>query len=248
MARAVLVRRGRLRLVATRLLDRSFQVIRDPQTRDRPEELQHPDRRADPVRQGLRPRRLRIRVFRRAERRHKDLGGQDLAALGVDHRDGAAAVVDEHLLPGPVHLAHRAGEPAAILVIVQAELAVPVRTLPVRLLVVLPQQLQGDALAPQLLVDQRIVRLRVALRRCRLAVQQRLEAGLIELRRQRPRQALLQRSLHGIGHRALGHPHRRRDLLVTESGLKFEAQNFPDLAHGTPFGWHRLPRGKNRAA
>jgi hypothetical protein len=26
--------------------------------------------------------------------------------------------------------------------------------------------------------------------------------------------------------------------------LKFEAQNLSDLAHGTPFGWHRLPRDK----
>jgi hypothetical protein len=34
---------------------------------------------------------------------------------------------------------------------------------------------------------------------------------------------------------------------VTQLRLEFEAKNFLDLAHGTPLGWHRLPR-ENRAA
>ena len=42
-----------------------------------------------------------------------------------------------------------------------------------------------------------------------------------------------------VRHSALRHPGRRGDLLVTEFRLKFEAQNLFDLAHGTPFGWHR---------
>lgn len=241
VARAVLVGRGRLRLVATGLLDRRFQIVRDPQARHRPEELQHPDCRADPVRQALRPGRLRVRVLRGAQGRHEDLGGEDLAALRVDYRDGVAAVVDEHLLPGAVHLAHRAGQPAAVLVIVQAELAIPVRALPVRLLVFLPQQLQGDSLALELLVDQRIVRLRIAVGWRGFPVHQRLKTGFIELRRQRPRQPLTHRPLHGVRHRALRHPDRRGGFLVTEFRLKFEPQNLFDLAHGTPFGWHGLP-------
>jgi hypothetical protein len=66
------------------------------------------------------------------------------------------------LLPGPVHLAHRAGELAAVFVIMQAELAVAIRAVPVRLLVFLPQQLQCDAFALEFLMDGGIVRLRVA--------------------------------------------------------------------------------------
>ena len=97
-------------------------------------------------------------------------------------------------------------------------------------------------------MDQRVVRLRVTGRWRRLAVQQRLKTRFIEFRRQRPPKPLARRPLYRIRHRALRHPGRRRDLLVTELRLKFEAQNLFDLAHGTPFGWHRLPRGKNRGA
>ena len=219
--------------------------IEHPKARDRPEELQHPDRRANPVRQPLRPGRLRIRVLRGAERRHEDLGGEDFPAPRIDHRDGVAAVIDEHLLPGAVHLAHRAGEPAAILVVMNTELAVPIRALAVRLLVFLPQQLQGDSFALELLVDHGIVGLRVTLGRRGNPVHQRLKTRLIELRRQRPAQPLPYGPRHGVRHRALGHPRRRGDLLVAELRLKFEAQNLFDLAHGTPFGWHRLPQGKS---
>jgi hypothetical protein len=47
-------------------------------------------------------------------------------------------------------------------VITQTELTVPIRTVPVCLLVFLPQQLQGDAFTLELFVDQGIVRLSVA--------------------------------------------------------------------------------------
>jgi hypothetical protein len=180
------------------------------------------------------------------ERRDEDLGRTDLAAPRIDHRHRVAAVVDEHLLAGAVHLAHRTGQRAPIGVIARAELAVSICRLTVRRRVLLPQKLQGHALALELLVDQRIVGRRIPSPRCRLDVQQRLQPTVIQVRRQRPAQAFLQRPPHRVRHRAFRQPRRRRDLLVAQSRLKLEAQNIFDLAHGTPSRWHRLPRSKIR--
>jgi len=208
------VSRGRLRLIATSILDRSLKVVRDPKTRNRAEELQHPDVGADPVRQRLRPRRFRIRVFRGAQRRDENLGGEDLTTVRVDHRHGVAAVVDEHLLAGAVHLTHRAGERSAVFAVALEKLAVLVRAFAVRRRVLFPQQLQRHTLALEFLVHQRIVGLRIPAARRRLGVQLRLEPAVVQFRRQRPGEALPQRPLHSVRHRPLGHAGRRRDSLV----------------------------------
>ena len=92
-------------------------------------------------------------------------------------------------------------------VIEQAELAVAIRLAGVRGGVLLPQQLQGDALALELLVQVRKVGRGMTLHQRRGArKQQRLELRLVHLRRQRPRDAGRLRSLQILGHRPLGDP------------------------------------------
>ena len=115
----------------------------------------------------------------------------------------------------------RASAPAVPMVVL-AELAVPVRTLAVRGVVLLPQQLQGDAFALQLLMDAGKVRHRVLLARRALTKQQTLHLPLVQIGRQRPPQALLQRPLHVLRHGALGDPGRRRDPLVAQLRLEFQ--------------------------
>ena len=79
-----------------------------------------------------------------------------------------------------------------------------------------------DPFALQFLVDQRVIGLRIVRPGGRLAKQQRLKVTFIQLWRYRPGQPLLYRPAHVIGHRALGHPGRRRDLLVAEPRLKLQ--------------------------
>ena len=48
------------------------------------------------------------------------------------------------------------------------------------------------------------------------------------------------RALNVAADGAFGSTRRGGDPFVTEFRLEIEAQNLFDLAHGTPFGWHRL--------
>ena len=67
-----------------------------------------------------------VRVARRAERGHEQLGGPDLARVGVDDRDRRARVVDEQLLAGPVVVAHDDVEVASPAAVVLDELGVAI--------------------------------------------------------------------------------------------------------------------------
>jgi len=101
----ILIRRGPLRLIAARVLDRAFQIIWNEQRGCPVHKFKCPDIRGDPVRQRLRPRRFRVGVLRGAHAGDKDLRGAYLAGGHVDDGGGVAAVVDEQLLAGTVHLA-----------------------------------------------------------------------------------------------------------------------------------------------
>jgi hypothetical protein len=93
------------------------------------------------------------------------------------------AVIDEQFLPSAVHLAHRAREAPSVPVIVLAVLAVPIGSLTVRLAVFVPQQLQRDAFALQLLVDVGKVRHRVVFARRTLTKHQALQLPFVQIRR-----------------------------------------------------------------
>ena len=246
--REIGIRRGRVGLVAAGLDDRALEIIRHQQRRHRAHVLKGPDVRGDPVRQRLGPGRFDVRIVRGAEHADEDLRLADLAGAAVDDRARVAAVVDEQLVAGAVHLAHRARQPAAELVVVEAELAVAVGALAVHRLVLVPQQLQRHALALELLMDVGVIGCRVSRRaRCRRAwEQQPFDRRLIEVWQQRPRQPDLGRPGQVLGDRPLRQPGRRGDLAVAQARLELEAKHVSYLAHGTPVGRHpRLPLAKN---
>jgi len=92
-------------------------------------------------------------VARRAQRSHEDVGA---AAVRKTHH--GADVVDEELLAGAVHLAHGALEALGKTTVILAVLRVAVgRLTGVLQAVLLPQQHQRHAFAPQFLVHAGVV-------------------------------------------------------------------------------------------
>ena len=219
----ILVGRGRFRLVAAGALDRALEIVGDEQSSHTPHEFEAADVRGDPVRQLLAPGRLGVGIRRRAQHGDEDLGAADLAAAGVDDRHRVAGVVDEQLVAGAVDLAHRALQALREAVIEQAELAVAIRLAGMGLGVLFPQQLQGDALALEFLVQVGKVRRGMTLhRRRRVREQQRLEPRLVHVRRQRPAETGIAGALHVLGHRSLGHLGGGGDAFVAQTGLELE--------------------------
>ena len=111
--------------------------------------------------------------------------------------------------------------------------------------ILLPQQLQRDALAPQLAMDLGEVgngklRVDVALR-----MQSRVQRGVIERQRFAVRQSRGRGGGQVVRHRALGDTQRGGDLRVGQRAFVLETQNFSNSSHGNPVGWHRrLPEQK----
>ena len=151
--RQVLVGRVQLRLVSARPADSRLQVVRHHHLRQASREFKRPYVRLDPVRKSLAPRRLRIGIVARPPHRDEDLRLPHFAAVGVHHRHGRSAVVDEQLLAGPVHLPHRQVRPRPPFAV---QLAIAAIAIAARLLltVLLPQQLQGHPLLLQLRMHQ----------------------------------------------------------------------------------------------
>ena len=164
VAGQVLVGRVGVRLVAAGPAHRALQVVRHHQLGHAAEEARRRARAsAHPVGQALRPGRLGVGVVRRAQHGDEDLRLAHLAGGAVDDRHRVPGVVDEQLLAGAVLLAHHHVEAPGPGPVALAEPAVlkPVR---VDGLVLLPQQRQRHALAPQLPVHRRPVRLWARLR------------------------------------------------------------------------------------
>ena len=95
--------------------------------------------RANPVGQRLRPGRLGVGVAGGAQGGDEDLGRADLAGKVVDHLEGGAGIIDEHLLAGHMALTHGRGEPALPGTVEFAEPAVAV-AVPMDRAVLFPQQ------------------------------------------------------------------------------------------------------------
>ena len=105
-----------------------------------------------------------------------------MGAGAVGEPDGGAGVVDEQLLAGPVHLAHRALQLLGEAAVVLAELGVTVGLLPGMIgAVFLPQQHQRHALAAQLLVQAPVVRLHMVARPLRRHQQAPLQHRIIHV-------------------------------------------------------------------
>ncbi len=104
--------RGALQLwrVAVRFAHQGAGVVGDDQLGHAADESQRPPQRPQPVGLRLRGRGAGEGVVRGPEHGHEDLRPRNLAGLGVDDRHRVARIVDEELLAGAVHLAHRALE------------------------------------------------------------------------------------------------------------------------------------------
>ena len=99
------------RLVPARPRHAAAQLIRHPHRRHAAKELDGADVARNPVGALLRAGRLGEGVIRRAEHGDKQLDGAHLAGGRVDDRRPHPGVVDEGLLAGLVHLAHREALP-----------------------------------------------------------------------------------------------------------------------------------------
>ena len=168
---------------------RRTEIVRDHALGHATEKPQRPHVRGAPVGQRLRPGGLGIGVARRPEHRDEHLCLAQLSALAGHDRRRVPGVVDEQLLAGAVALAHDHIDALAEGAVALAELAVlnPVRMLG---LVLLPQQRQGDPLAPQLGVNVRPIRHRAPSRRRHTGAgeQPRFERPLVHPFGQRPAQ------------------------------------------------------------
>lgn len=132
-----------LGIVEAGAADARLQIVGNDQPGNASEETKHPDMRADPVGERLRPSRLRIGEAGCAEHRHEDLCLADLTGLAINNRDLLAGIVDEDLVAGRMLLAHRRRKPLLETAkeFTKATVAVTVGMRPA---ILLPQDEQGD--------------------------------------------------------------------------------------------------------
>ena len=100
MRRHLRIRPVDLRIIEAGLDDGGFRVVRHDQLRNAADGGQRADVGVDPIRQRLRPARVRKGEARRAEHGHEDLRHPDFAGEPIDDdRHAVARVVDEQSLP-----------------------------------------------------------------------------------------------------------------------------------------------------
>lgn len=144
--RKILVAGIEVGLVAAGLGDARLEMVRDDGGGHAAEVFQGAHVGADPVGDTLRPRRLAVGVIRESQHGDEDLRTPNLARRRIDHLHGLAGVIDEELVARRVRLAQHGvlrADPGPVQI---AEAAVAVAVL-ARRPVLLPQQLQGHALA-----------------------------------------------------------------------------------------------------
>ncbi|MNS78704.1 hypothetical protein D3C72_1123290 [compost metagenome] len=224
------------RLVAIGVGDQGARVVRHDHLADPAKVAERLAQRGQPVHLGFPGRGAGIGVVRGPQRCDEDMRPADLAGGRIDHRQRRAGIVDEQLLAGPVLLAHRAFEGAGVAAVVLDELGIAVgRLLGMGGDVLLPQQLQGDALAPQFAVDSDQIRqhpLTARVAHLGGGQQCRRQRDLIQRGQRRPLQACLAGRRDVLADDALGQLQGPGDLLVREASLKLEAQTFFDITHG----------------
>src|SRR5260370_39817825 len=108
--REILIRPVDARLVARRLRDAGFEIVRHRSLWRTPEEVERVDVRTNPVGQRLAPARLGVGVARRAEYRDEEVRLVHLTRHRIDDRRPAASPVDEQLIARHVRLPHRRRE------------------------------------------------------------------------------------------------------------------------------------------
>ena len=227
-------------LVAVRLRDPRVEIVRHQDRRDRAIELQGVHVGGDPVGQRLGGHGLGIRVVAGTQHRHEELGRADLAGLRVDDGERVAGEVEEALLARPVLLPHDEIEPALPAPVVANELRVLV-AVGVGGLELQPEQLQRDALAPQLAVDGRPVGHRARRARWQRGRREeaRLQGRLVQVLGQGPAKAGPPGAVQIVGHRGVRHPQRGADPPPAQALGKGKAEDLAHLAHGGAGARHR---------
>jgi hypothetical protein len=100
-----------LGIVERSLVDPALEIVGNQQARRPAEKPKHAHMRASPVRQLLRPGRLRIGQVRGAEHGDENLRLTDLPRGGVHDADALAGIVDENLVAGDMVLPHHRRQP-----------------------------------------------------------------------------------------------------------------------------------------
>ena len=149
---------------------------------------------ADPIGQLLGRGRLGVGEAAGPEHGDEQLDAPRLARATVDQGRPLTREVEEGLLAGPVDLPHRRPQPPRPLLVDRTELGAAI-ALRMDLGVLLPEELQRDAVALELAVDVRAVRPDPVVRRGRAAEQLGLEHRVVQLGRQRPAEPALRRLL-----------------------------------------------------
>ena len=218
------------RLVAAGTRDGALELVGDPQGRRTPEVLDHAGVGVDPVGQLLGGGRLGVGEAARAEYGDEQLDASQFPGVPVDQCRPLPREVDERLLAGAVDLPHRRPQPSRPLPVDLAELgtAIAVR---VDLGVLLPEELKRDAVALELAMDVRAVRLDPVVHRGGTREQPGLDGRVIQLGRQWPAQPSLRRPLQIHRNRAHADPASSGYRPVRQPPLMLETENLTNLPH-----------------
>ena len=148
-----------LRLIEAWVEYATFEVVGHEQFRHPTQKFKAANMRSNPVGQSLRPRRLDVGVIRRPQHRKKDLCLPNLSRTRIDDRRGLPAVVHKEPFSRDMPLAkyYRQGFGVGTIMFTEGAVLIPIGML---LPVFLPEQLQSNAFAPHLLVNDRPIRLR----------------------------------------------------------------------------------------
>jgi hypothetical protein len=182
--------------------------------------------------------RLGVEVVGRPQHRDEEFSAiRDRQGGLVVDRDRETGEVDEELLAREVVLAHHDVEVTVPLPVELAELAVAV-AVGVSLTVLIPEQLQGDALVAQFALQVSEVGdfARQLLRRRR--EEQALKGVVVEVT-ERPREPCVLGTLLVERHRGVGHRDGRRHVAQTQLLAPPESKYLADLAHGCMGTGHR---------
>lgn len=230
------------RFVPIGLGDQCLWVVGHQQLGNAAVEFQRVDQTADPVGHGLGTRRTCIGVVRGAEDGHEHVGLERDAAVAAEDRHGLPGEVGEQLLAGAVLLAHRALQRRSPVLVPLAELRIAVGALVgVSLDVLLPEQLPRHALAAQVAMHYRVIRLdppgrgRGFLRQVQpdleLVVGQRFDSSPVESCRAG--------ACSVCRDGADANADRAADLAVRQAARPLQPQYFLQFAHAHPMCRHQ---------
>lgn len=232
MTGQILVGGVEVRFVATAFAHPALQVVGNHHFRHTPEIGEGADMGHDPVLELLTVGRFRKGVIAGTQHCHEDLCRLHLAGLAIDDIDRLAGIIDEHLFAGPMFMPHHHIQATGPLAVVLAKPAVLV-AISLLLLVLLPEQMQGDMLPGlQFPMDGCIIRdsAHTALRR-RGRKQQLFQGRFAHFTGKWPAQPGAAGALDVFADRAAADAATQADFTVAAAKFEFEAQYLTYFSH-----------------